>query len=336
VKPIRKVLVIKLSALGDFVLAFPAFERIRAAHSDAEITVLTTPPFETLARSSPFFDRVETDGRPAGPIAWASLVMRLRGASYDRVYDLQNNDRTNAYFQALRPFPPPWSGVASGAALPHRNPHRMEMHALERQAEQLAAAGIWPDAPTRPLAAAPPDLSWILGKAKAGDLRPLPRPTVLLVPGSSAGRPEKRWPVESYGRLAKALQGEGFDIVVVGAMQEGELARAIQHHAPRARDLTGRTDFSQIALLGARAALAVGNDTGPVHLIAAAGAPTIALFSAASDPALCGPRGHVTVFQAPDLADVSVEAVLASALALARDLPDRDAPPPAGRPKRGA
>lgn len=331
-KPIRKVLVIKLSALGDFVLAFPAFERIRAAHPDAAITLLTTPPFETLARSSPFFDQVETDGRPASPGAWLALVFRLRGAGYDRVYDLQNNDRTNAYFQALRPFPPAWSGVAPGASLPHRNPRRMAMHTLERQAEQLAAAGIWPDAPTRPLAAAPPDLSWILSKAKAGSARASPpRPTVLLVPGSSAQHPEKRWPVRQYGLLAKALQTEGFDIIVVGAMQEGELARAIQHRAPRARDLTGRTDFSQIAVLGARAALAVGNDTGPIHLIAAAGAPTIALFSAASDPALCGPRGHVTVFQAPDLADVQVEAVLASALALARGSPDRDMP---GRPAR--
>ena len=48
-KAIRKVLVIKLSAVGDFVLAFPAFERIRAAHRDAKITLLTTPPFEGLA-----------------------------------------------------------------------------------------------------------------------------------------------------------------------------------------------------------------------------------------------------------------------------------------------
>ena len=44
--PIEKVLVIKLSALGDFVLAFPAFERIRAAHPRAKITLLTTAPFE--------------------------------------------------------------------------------------------------------------------------------------------------------------------------------------------------------------------------------------------------------------------------------------------------
>ncbi|MGI9169592.1 MAG: glycosyltransferase family 9 protein [Caulobacteraceae bacterium] len=312
---------IKLSALGDFVLAFPAFERIRAAHPAAAITLLTTPPFETLATSSPFFDKVETDGRPAGPATWLALVLRLRAARYDRVYDLQTNDRTNLCFQALRPFPPAWSGTAAGCALPDRNLARMEMHTLERQAGQLEAAGIWPDAPTRPLSAPPPDISWILAKAPKPRVAASPRPVALLVPGGAAHRPEKRWPIGHYARLAKGLQAAGLDVVIVGGPQESALAHAIQRQAPRARDLTGRTDFSQIAVQGARAAVAVGNDTGPVHLIAAAGAPTIALFSAASDPALCGPRGHVTVFQAPDLAEVTVESVLAAALSLA-------APPP--------
>ena len=138
-----------------------------------------------------------------------------------------------------------------------------------------------------------------------------------MVPGSSAHRPEKRWPIAHYADLAARLEARGFDVLVIGGLQESELAHVIQNRAKRARDLTGRTDFAQIALLGARAAITIGNDTGPVHLIAAAGAPTIALFSSASDPAVCGPRGHVTVFQAPDLADVPVETVFNTAVALA-------------------
>jgi ADP-heptose:LPS heptosyltransferase len=319
----KKILVIKLSAVGDFVLAFPAFERIRAAHPGAHITLLTTPPFESLARSSPFFDRVEIDGRPSNPFAWLGLVARLRREKYERVYDLQNSGRTSLIFQALRPFPPQWSGVAAGASHRHRNPDRMKMHALERQAQQLEVAGIWPDAPTRPLSASPPDISWILARSPAA--RPMtstnPRPVVLLIPGSSAHRTEKRWPIEHYAKLAEILSAKGFDIVIIGSLQESNLAHAIQRKATRARDLTGRTDFAQIATLGARAALAIGNDTGPVHLIAAAGAPTIALFSSASDPAISGPRGHVTVFQADDLKSVAVETVAQAAVSLASGNP---------------
>jgi ADP-heptose:LPS heptosyltransferase len=310
-------------------MAFPAFARIRAAHPDARITLLTTPPFETLARLSPYFDAVETDGRPAGPGQWLRLIGRLRGARFDRVYDLQTNDRTNMLFQALRPAPPAWSGAAAGCALPHRNPARQTMHPLERHAQQLEHAGVWPEAPSAPLSAAPPDISWILQRAQT-KVRPgskPPRPAALLIPGSSAQHPEKRWPTENYGKLAQGLEAAGFDVLIVGGLQEGILARGIQRQAPRARDLTGRTDFAQIAAHGARAAVAVGNDTGPMHLIAAAGAPTIVLFSSASSPALSAPRGHVTVFQAPDLKDVSVETVLATALSLA-DVTGRDAAPP--------
>ena len=78
-RQIRKVLVIKLSALGDFVLALAAMRRIREAHPKARITLLTTPPFEALARACPYFDEVETDGKPEGPGAWLALRGRLKG-----------------------------------------------------------------------------------------------------------------------------------------------------------------------------------------------------------------------------------------------------------------
>ncbi len=67
----------------------------------------------------------------------------------------------------------------------------------------------------------------------------------------------------------------------------------------------GRTGLLDIAALARGARAAVGNDTGPMHLMAAAGAPSVALFSAASDPALCGQRGpHVAILRRPVLADL--------------------------------
>ena len=318
-KEIKKVLVIKLGALGDFVLALAAMKKIREAHPKAKITLLTTPPFEALAKLSPYFNHVETDGRPGDVGETLAMIGRIRKARYDRVYDLQTNSRTNWYFQLLRPFPPQWNGIAVGAQLPQKGKARLHMHTLERQADQLRAAGIWPDAPTEPGSAPPPDLSWILRKHK--EPRPVagaaaPRPYVLFVPGGSAHRPEKRWPVEAYAQLGSLLKARGLDIVIIGGPQESAMARQIQKAVGGARDLTGRTDFAQLAVLGAKAALTVGNDTGPTHLLAAAGAPTIALFSDASDPDLCGPRGHVAVIRSPDLKALPVSTVASAAIAL--------------------
>jgi ADP-heptose:LPS heptosyltransferase len=317
---VERILVIKLSALGDFVLALAAMKKIRASHAKAHITLLTTPPFEALARICPYFNAVDTGGRPESFAEWMALRTRIKAANYDRVYDLQTSAHTNRIFQVLRPGPPAWSGIALGCSLPHKNPHRNGMHTLERHADQLMYAGIWPDAPTEPGSAPPPDLSWVL-KATPTD-RPVPgsnkpRPYVMLVPGGSEHRPEKRWPVERYSELARILYSRGFDVVIIGGPTEAELAHIIQRAAPSARDLTGRTDFARIAMLGARAALAVGNDTGPLHLAAAGGAPTIVLFSRASDPKLSAPRGRVAILRAESLRDLPVAQVAQAANSLA-------------------
>lgn len=316
-REIRKILVIKLSALGDFVLALAAMKKIREAHKRAHITLLTTPPFEALAKASPYFNAVETDGRPQGLGEWLALRGRLKAAKYDRVYDLQTSAQSARIFHMLAPFPPEWSGIAAGCALPHRNPNRNRMHTLERQADQLKYAGIWPDAPTEPGSTPGPDLSWVLSRSPQGRPGPGgPRPYVLFVPGGSAHRLDKRWPAERYGQLGKILAERGYDIVVIGGLQESALARQIQREVGQARDLTGRTDFAKIAVLGAKAALVVGNDTGPLHLAAATGSPTVVLFSSASDPELAAPRGHVTVLRSGNLGDLSVAEVLQAANAL--------------------
>ena len=319
-RTVERILVIKLSALGDFVLALAAMKQIRQVHAKAHITLLTTPPFEALAKACPYFNAVDTGGRPESLGEWMSLRGRIKAARFDRVYDLQTSAHSNRIFQALRPSPPPWSGIALGCSLPHRNPLRNGMHTLERQADQLMYAGIWEAAPTEPGSAPPPDLSWVL-KANPSD-RPVPgpnkpRPYVMFVPGGASHRPEKRWPVERYSELGRILYSRGFDIVIIGGPAESELAHTIQRAVPRARDLTGRTDFARIAMLGARAALAVGNDTGPLHLAAAGGAPTIVLFSRASDPKLSAPRGRVAILRAENLADLPVAQVAQAANSLA-------------------
>ncbi|MDA0704536.1 MAG: ADP-heptose--LPS heptosyltransferase, partial [Proteobacteria bacterium] len=197
-----RILVVKLGALGDFIQALGPAAAIRNHHPAAEITLLTTAPFADLGRAAPWFDRVWLDERPPWhrPGAWLALRRRLRGAGFSRVYDLQTSDRSAFYFRLLGPGRrPEWSGIAPGCSHPHDNPARDSMHTMERQAEQLAMAGI-AETP-------PPDFAWLDGNITEFALGAAP--FVLLVPGGAAHRPDKRWPAESYGALAAALARRG-------------------------------------------------------------------------------------------------------------------------------
>jgi len=294
------ILVIKLSALGDVVQAFGSFAAIRAHHPAARLTLLTTAPFRELAERSPWFNRVLVDERPG----WWNLpaLMRLRRKlqGYDFVYDLQTSGRTSHYFRLAGA--PPWSGIARGASHPHVNPARNRMHTLDRLHEQLAMAGIH-DFPR-------PDLSWFTA---GGPM--LQEPYALLAPGSSPHRLEKRWPATLFGDLAGLIAERGMLPVVVGGKPERDLAATVRAACPSALDLTGQTSLLDLGGVAARAFLAVGNDTGPMHVAAAVGCPSIVLFSAASDPALAAPRGAVAgtvvMLREANLADLALERVAA-------------------------
>ena len=99
--PHKKILIIKLGAFGDFVQAFGVMRAIRKAHPTAFISLLTTSPFVDLALSSGYVDECHIDVRPKWYElkAWVDLSRWLNVSSFERVYDLQNNDRTSLYFK---------------------------------------------------------------------------------------------------------------------------------------------------------------------------------------------------------------------------------------------
>jgi ADP-heptose:LPS heptosyltransferase len=227
------------------------------------------------------------------------LGRMLTAGQFSRVYDLQTSARSSRYFHL---FPakhrPAWSGIAFGCALPDRDPARNVLHDTVRQEGQLRQAGIsvFP----------PADLSWCRGDIGRFDL---PASFAILVPGSSPDRLAKRWPATHYQALAERLAGNGIAAVVVGSAAEKDLAKDI----PAAIDLVGQTSFGDLADLARAARFAVGNDTGPMHLIATVGCPSITLFSNDSNPTQCAPRGRWTrIVQRPNLADLTVEAVMES------------------------
>ena len=303
--PASRILVIKLGALGDFAQAMGPFAAIRRHHADAHVTLLTTAPYAPFAEAGGWFDKVWIDARPPGHRvgAWLTLRRRLRGAGFQRVYDLQTSDRSAFYFRLFWPGPTPeWSGIARGCSHPHANPRRDFMHSLERHEEQLRMAGI-AEVPN-------PDLSWVEADTERFQLAAR---YGLLVAGGAAHRPAKRWPAAHYAKLAEMLGAESIGPVLLGAASDREVGAAISARCPAARDLMGHTELLDIAALARGAACAVGNDTGPMHLIALAGCPSVVLYSYDSDPALCAQRGSdVTILRRRRLDELAPDEVKAA------------------------
>ncbi len=299
----ERILVIRLGALGDFVLSLGPMAAIRRHHPKARITLLTTPPFASLGRASPYCDEVWIDERAPWwqPLRGLALARRLRQGRFERVYDLQTSGRTARYWRAMGR--PEWSGHAAGASHAHLDADRDSLHTVERQQAQLRLAGI----ESVPAA----DISWIQADVRRFGVK---EPYVLFVPGGSAHRPKKRWPPKKFTALARTFVRLGIEPVLIGGDAEAQAMAEIARHVPEGVNLCGKTSFEEIAALARDALGAIGNDTGPMHLIAAAGAPSLVLFSAESDPDLCAPRpgargGKVAVLHKPDLVALSVSEV---------------------------
>ncbi len=288
-----RVLVIRHGAFGDIVMTFPAFAAIRARHAQDEITLLTTKAYAGLLGASPWFNKIEIDDKPEWWNIPGLLRLKRQISGFGMVYDLQTSGRSSRYFALAGR--PPWSGIARGCQFPDAA-NRETLHSRERLEQQLRLATL-----RTPLAT--PELSWLAGDVSAFNLPPR---YAVLVPGAAPHRPEKRFPAEKFREVAAALH---LPALVVGTSSEQPLAQIIG-----GQDLTGKTDFFQLASVFRGASLAIGNDTGPMHLAAALGVPCISLFSAASEPARTAPRypdgGWPVNLRAPTLQELPVAQVL--------------------------
>jgi ADP-heptose:LPS heptosyltransferase len=304
-----KILVIKLGALGDYIQSMGPMAAIRKHHQGAHITLLTTKPFAKMGEDCGFFDAVQLDTRPKfhQPKAWLELRKWFQAQKFSRVYDLQNNDRTQMYLNLLRftaADVPEWVGAAHGASHRNSSPSRTKGSAYAGHCETIALAGIT-DCPINRLEWMTADLS---GYA-------LKKPFVVLVAGSAPQHPHKRWAQDRFIAVAQHLVDNGYQPVLVGTRDEGVVTAAIAEAVPGCLDLTGQTSLYALAALGREAALAIGNDTGPMHLIGATGCPCVSLFCTLySNPLKHAPLGEkVHVISRDRLDAISTADVIAAA-----------------------
>ncbi len=296
----KNILVIRLGALGDMLLCMKPFQDIRAAHKDANITLLTMPAFAGLARQMPWFDEIIEDTRPdwwqwGG---WKKLYNAITAEPFDCVIDLQNKPRTRFYQRIFFKRGTAWSSSTGNSTFPKTVfPHKM--HRQEELLVQLRQMGIGDSGPL--------DVSWL--SAPIGNLN-LPARYIVFVPGCSPHLLHKRWPPLAYAQLAKHCAEMGCGVVVVGTKADAESIAAIKANAEFIIDVSGKTSFAQLANLYHSAVAVVGNDTGPTFLAAMVGVPTLTLMSHHTDPVRSGPVGPKCGWLKEDIiADISVEAV---------------------------
>ena len=275
----KRLLVIKLSAFGDFINSFGVFAAIRKHHPDAEITLLTTSPFVELAEKSGYFNHIWTISKWkwSEPAAWYGFYRDMKKKDFDAVYDIQRNNRSQI-LQSLSParLKEFWLGGARASEIyVHTKPLPPGM--LDTTQDERFPI---------------PDTTWLETDISRFNIG---APFVLLVPGSAPQHPGKRWPVARYAALAQKIQKDGYTVVAIGSGAEEGLIQELIGLAPGIVNLCGKTSFMDIAALARKAAAAVGNDTGPMHLIAVVGCPVIALFSGLSNPAQSAPRGKSVV-----------------------------------------
>lgn len=265
-----KILIIKLGALGDVVMATALVDAIVRHHADDSVELLTTPPYAPLFAA---WSALAVSALPRSD--WRAvlrLVRHVRRGRYARIYDLQGND-VSALCCALSGAP---ERIGNHCRYPYTHhpptPWAGQGHIFARLCEVLASAGIVGVAARPRLPASGADIAHVDAWCEAHGLGH--GRFVLLHAGASAARPEKIWP--HFAGLAARLAAHGLPVVWLGgtadAARNAALADAV------GIDASGAFSVPALARLGTRARFAVTNDSGPMHVLSAAGIPVFALF----------------------------------------------------------
>ena len=283
-----RVLIWKLSALGDVVLSTPSLRAIRRQYPKAPITmVVGRSAYEVVARC-PYLDEVivyDPARKDKGLARHVALIRRLRLGAFDISIDLQNSRRTHilAWLSGIpvrigfyRKFG--WL-LNRGVRLP-----RVVLAPIAHQHYLLRTAGLSTDGETLELWPSSLDEQRVL-QLIPPDTAEAPRLLVGLHPGGSGRWKTKRWALERWARLCDGLSGQNARIVIVGGPNERDIGEALLRLvSSKPIVVIGKTSLLELACLIKRCAVFVAHDSSSLHLAAAVGTPTVALFGP-TDPA---------------------------------------------------
>lgn len=270
-----RVLLIRLSSLGDVVLATSAVEALRRDRPDLAVDVLTKPAFTALFETNPYVDRVIPWREGVSPV---TMARELRAAGYELVADLHGNLRTRILRLFLRGR---WSVYPKGVlarrlAVLLRSTAVLKNapHVTERYAGALTPLGV--------KGAASPKLHLteeVVEKA-AARLKACGwdgvAPVVALAPGAAWAT--KAWPASRWKELGDECRKKlGAFLLLIGGGLDRDLCESVLAGGIGA-NLAGLADFIETGALLSKASCLVTNDSAPLHLAGAVGTPVAALF----------------------------------------------------------
>ncbi|MDP4221137.1 MAG: lipopolysaccharide heptosyltransferase II [Bacteroidota bacterium] len=262
----ESILIIRLSSLGDIILTFPLIEELRKKYPDARIDFVSKKEYTGILNLIPWLSTTYSLDTMKGAVAIADLQRILEANTYDHVLDLHNNFRSRKLCRVLRgklhvinkrSFKR-WLLVKTKV-----NWLRDEPDIIGRYFETAKGLGIT-DAGTAP--------------SFGIEFHTSEQKKAALCPG--ARHWNKRWLPEYYLATAKDLIERGYHIEFFGSEDEREYCNSIATQLPadRIENLCGKISLAELPQRIAECSVAVTNDSGLLHIAAAVGLPTVAIF----------------------------------------------------------
>ncbi|MGQ9603316.1 MAG: glycosyltransferase family 9 protein [bacterium] len=279
------ILAIKIVGLGDSVLMLTAIDRLKKGFPNARIFALVTPLSRGVIEGQPQIERVILfdplkDWRALGSIF--SLIPLLKNLNIDCVLDFEQHFQSSAILSNL-------IGAQRRIGLYYgRNPRSMlftdpvyldpEVHMLKSYFKLLEPLGIDCSFPNQlvPIWVSDEDQTvvdrWLENVRPEGNL-------IGIHAGSGIRATGRRWVAERFAELVRRFNQRGFKVVLTGGKEEYNRCEKIRQMAGgQTFNCAGKFSIRQTAHLISRCILFISNDTGPMHISAAMGTPTVGLF----------------------------------------------------------